>query len=75
MLAALQALFAQIESQTTVGDLVPYLIVLGSGFLIGAWGNSAKSGWVTLAGILLVLAAIIGFIVEFPVCPDGTECF
>lgn len=71
----IQLQLAAIDSQTTVGDLVPYLVVLGAGFLVGAWGNSAKSPIVTLAGLLLVLAAILGFIIEFPVCPDGTQCF
>jgi hypothetical protein len=71
----IQLQLAAIDSQTTVGDLVPYLVVLGAGFLVGAWGNSAKSPIVTLAGLLLVLAAIVGFIIEFPVCPDGTQCF
>lgn len=66
---------AQIESETTVGDLVPYLVVLGAGFLVGAWGNSLKSVIVTVAGLALVLIAIIGFLIEFPICPDGTRCF
>jgi hypothetical protein len=61
-------------AQTTSADLLPYLVVLGAGFLVAAWGKSLGSAIAIVAGLLMVLAAIIGFIVEFPVCPDGTTC-
>ena len=68
-LAALSAV-----SQASVSDLLPYLVVLVAGFMVGAWGQSSRSAIGTIAGILLILAAIIGFLVEFPMCPEGTRC-
>ena len=73
MFQAGQALIAAGEASTA--DLVPYLVVLGLGFLVAAWGKSLGSAIAVIAGLLLVLAAIIGFIIEFPSCPGGTRCF
>jgi hypothetical protein len=49
---------------TSVSDLVPYLVVMGLGFLIGAWGQAAKSPIAVVAGILLILFAIGGFMLD-----------
>jgi hypothetical protein len=62
-------------AQTTTGDMLPYIVVFGAGFLVAAWGKSLGSAIAVAAGLMMVIAAIIGFIVEFPVCPDGTTCF
>jgi hypothetical protein len=62
-------------AKATSGDLLPYLVVLGLGFLVAAWGKSLGSAIAIIAGLLLVLAAIVGFILEFPTCPGGTRCF
>jgi len=70
---AAQLLIAQEEATTS--DLLPYLLVLGLGFLVAAWGKSLGSAIGVIAGILLILAAIIGFVIEFPTCPGGTRCF
>ena len=48
----------------TLDDLVPFLVVLAAGFLVGAWGQSAKMPVAVLAGILLILLAILGFMLE-----------
>ena len=34
----------------TLSDLAPYLAVLAAGFLIGAWGQSAKVPVAVIAG-------------------------
>ena len=49
---------------TSVSDLVPYLVVMGLGFLIGAWGQAAKSPIAVVAGILLILFAVGGFMLD-----------
>ena len=48
----------------TASDLLPYLVVLVAGFLVGAWGQSARSSIAVVAGILLIMLAIGGFFVE-----------
>lgn len=48
----------------TFSDLAPFLIVMVAGFLIGAWGQSAKVPIAVLAGIVLVMIAIGGFLIE-----------
>jgi hypothetical protein len=48
----------------TTSDLVPYLVVLALGFLVGAWGQSARFPIAVIAGILLILFAIAGFILD-----------
>jgi hypothetical protein len=69
------ALQLVVGAEATSADLFPYLAVLGLGFLVAWWGKSLGSAIGVIAGLLLVLAAIIGFLVEFPVCPEGTRCF
>ena len=48
----------------TLSDLAPFLIVMAAGFLVGAWGQSARSQIAIIAGILLVILAVGGFLVE-----------
>lgn len=48
----------------TVSDLLPFLVVMVTGFLVGAWGQSARAPIAIIAGILLVMLAIGGFLVE-----------
>jgi len=47
-----------------LSDLAPYLGVLAAGFLIGAWGQSAKVPTATIIGLLLILIAVGAFILE-----------
>ena len=49
---------------TTLSELTPYLVVLGAGFLVGAWGQSARFPLAVVAGILLILIAVLGFILD-----------
>ena len=49
---------------TTISDLMPYLVVMGVGFLLGAWGQSARVPLAVIAGILLILVAVAGFILD-----------
>ena len=51
VLAALQSL----------SDLAPYLALFGAGFLIAAWGQSAKVPLAVALGILVIIAAILLF--------------
>ena len=48
----------------TFSELVPFLIVMAAGFLVGAWGQSARLPIAVIAGILLVMLAIAGFMIE-----------
>jgi hypothetical protein len=48
----------------TTSDLAPYLIVLALGFLVGAWGQSARVPLAVIAGILLIIFAVGGFILD-----------
>ena len=49
---------------TTISDLVPYLVVMGAGFLLGAWGQSARVPIAVIAGVLLILIAVAGFVID-----------
>jgi hypothetical protein len=48
----------------TASDLVPYLVVIGLGFLVGAWGQSARVPVAVIAGILLILIGTGGFLLD-----------
>ena len=48
----------------TASDLLPYLVVMVAGFLVGAWGQSTRLPIAVIAGILLIMLAIGGFFVE-----------
>lgn len=53
-----------LAAATTISELAPYLVVMGAGFLLGAWGQSARVPIAIVAGILLILAAVVGFIID-----------
>ena len=48
----------------TTSDLAPYLAVLVLGFLVGAWGQSAKVPIAVAIGLLLIMVAVGGFILD-----------
>jgi hypothetical protein len=48
----------------TTSDLVPYVALLVVGFLVGAWGQSAKFPIAVAIGLLLIMAAVGGFILD-----------
>ena len=45
-------------------ELAPYLVVLALGFLVGAWGQSARAPLVVVLGLVMILLAVGAFIVE-----------
>ena len=47
----------------------PYLILLGIGFVVGAYGHAARLRWLVIAGILIALAAAISFQVAVQTLP------
>jgi hypothetical protein len=51
-------LLADVDS---ISELAPYLGIVAAGFLIGAWGTSAKSAFAVVLGILLIAAGIFLF--------------
>lgn len=55
---------AIIAQSQTAADLAPFIVVLIAGFLVGAWGQSARVPIAVLAGIALIMLAIGGFLVE-----------
>jgi len=48
----------------TAADLLPFLIVVGAGFALGAWGQSARVPVAVIAGILLILIGTAGFLAD-----------
>jgi hypothetical protein len=48
----------------------PYLILLGIGFLVGAYGHLAKLRWLIIFGILIILAAVVSFQVAVKTLPS-----
>jgi hypothetical protein len=54
----------------TTSDLLPYLGVLALGFLVGAWGQSAKVPIAVAIGLALIVVAVGGFILD----NDSGDC-
>jgi hypothetical protein len=48
----------------TMSDLVPYLGLFAAGFLVAAWGQSAKVPLAVALGILIIVAAVLLFQLE-----------
>jgi hypothetical protein len=48
----------------------PYLVLLGIGFAVGAYGHLAKLRWLVVFGILLILAATVLFQVALQTLPN-----
>lgn len=46
----------------TTSDLLPYLVVVGLGFLIGAWGQSAKVPVAVIIGLVMIVIGVGAFI-------------
>ena len=45
----------------TLSDLAPYVALLVAGFLIAAWGQSAKVPLAVVIGIAIILGAVLLF--------------
>jgi hypothetical protein len=54
----------------TASDLIPFIVVMAAGFLVGAWGQSARYPIAVIAGLLLIMLAIGGFMIENGSGPD-----
>jgi hypothetical protein len=48
----------------TFTELAPFLAVMAAGFLLGAWGQAARLPIAVICGILLIMLAIGGFLIE-----------
>ena len=59
-----------LAASKTLSDLAPFLVVMVAGFLLGAWGQSAKLPLAILAGIVLIMLAVGGFLIENGSGPD-----
>ena len=53
-----------LAASKTLSDLAPFLVVMVAGFLLGAWGQSARLPLAILAGIVLIMLAVGGFLIE-----------
>jgi hypothetical protein len=48
----------------SLGDLAPFLVVLATGFLVGAWGQASRSAIAVIAGMALIIVAVLGFFAD-----------
>ena len=46
-----------------LSDLAPYVGLVGLGFLVGAWGQSARVPLAVIAGLLLIMVGVGAFII------------
>ena len=51
-----------IAAANSLSDLLPFLIVMMTGFLVGAWGQASRSSIAVVAGMVLILLAVAGFL-------------
>jgi hypothetical protein len=56
--------FPLLAAANTIEDLLPFLVVMMVGFLVGAWGQASRSAIAVIAGMLLILIAIGGFLAD-----------
>jgi hypothetical protein len=56
--------FSLVAAANSIEDLLPFLIVMIAGFLVGAWGQASRSVIAVIAGMLLILIAIGGFLAD-----------
>ena len=52
---------ALLAATNTISDLLPFLVVMIVGFLIGAWGQASRSAIAVIAGMALIIIAVAGF--------------
>ena len=55
----------------TLSDLLPFLGLLSLGFLVGAWGGSARSPFAIACGIALIVLAVVLFQLQVSDLPDN----
>jgi len=51
-----------IGASQSISDLLPFLVVMFAGFLVGAWGQASRSSIAVIAGMVLILLAVAGFL-------------
>lgn len=64
MSGVLEPFTAQIAltaATNTFSDLMPFLVVMVCGFLVGAWGQASRSAIAVVAGMALIIIAVAGF--------------
>ena len=64
MLALALETLASPATLRTLSDLAPYVALFASGFLVAAWGQSAKVPLAVVLGITLIIGAVILFQLE-----------
>jgi hypothetical protein len=64
MVAPATDLALLLAQATTLSDLAPYVAVIVAGFLIGAWGQSARVPLAVAIGIGLIMLAIALFVLD-----------
>ena len=53
-----------LAAANSIDDLLPFLVVMITGFLVGAWGQASRSTIAVVAGMLLILIAVGGFLAD-----------
>ena len=53
-----------VAAANTIEDLLPFLVVMIMGFLVGAWGQASRSVIAVIAGMMLILIAVAGFLAD-----------
>ena len=62
MLSPIEAQLALTAATNTMSDLLPFLVVMIFGFLVGAWGQASRSAIAVIAGMALIIIAVAGFL-------------
>lgn len=53
-----------VAAANSLQDLLPFLIVMITGFLVGAWGQASRSPIAIVAGMALIMLAVGGFLAD-----------
>ena len=53
-----------LAAANSIEDLLPFLVVMIMGFLVGAWGQASRSVIAVIAGMFLILIAVAGFLAD-----------
>ncbi len=53
---------ALVAATNTISELLPYLVVMVTGFLVGGWGQASRSPIAVIAGMTLIVVSVIGFL-------------
>jgi len=58
------SLAALVAAANSIQELLPFLIVMITGFLVGAWGQASRSSIAVVAGMVLIMLAVGGFLAD-----------